>query len=96
VELWHAGAALRLAMSADGMGQTTYVLGPDMTLGTGTEAAGVQAAGTQATGVQAVVPMGCWQAAESLGAWSLVSCVVAQAFRFNGFELALPGWQPNG
>ena len=51
MELWHAGAALRLAMSADGVGETTYVLGPDMTLGTGTEAAGVQAAGVQANAV---------------------------------------------
>ncbi|WP_374544909.1 cupin domain-containing protein [Rhodoblastus sp.] len=41
---------------------------------------------------QAVVPAGGWQAAESLGAWTLVSCVVAPAFLFSGFELAPPGW----
>lgn len=38
--------------------------------------------------LQAVVPVGVWQAARSTGAWSLVSCVVAPAFNFNGFELA--------
>jgi uncharacterized protein len=41
-----------------------------------------------------VVPAGDWQAAEPLGAWSLVSCVVAPAFRFSGFELAPAGFSP--
>lgn len=41
-----------------------------------------------------VVPKGAWQAARSLGAWSLVSCVVMPAFSFGGFELAPPGWEP--
>jgi predicted cupin superfamily sugar epimerase len=77
--LWHAGAALRLAQSADGVGETDRVLGPDL------------ASGAQ---LQIVVPPGCWQAAESLGSWTLVSCVVAPAFQFSGFELAPPGWQP--
>lgn len=40
--------------------------------------------------VQAVVPAGDWQAARSLGAWSLVSCTVSPGFRFEGFELAPP------
>jgi len=44
--------------------------------------------------LQAVVPTGAWQAASSLGAWTLVSCVVAPAFDFAGFELAPPGWAP--
>lgn len=43
---------------------------------------------------QAVVPAGHWQAARSLGAWTLVGCTVAPAFRFEGFELAPPGWRP--
>jgi uncharacterized protein len=43
---------------------------------------------------QAVVPPFTWQAARSLGAWSLVGCTVAPAFEFAGFELAPPGWQP--
>jgi predicted cupin superfamily sugar epimerase len=35
-----------------------------------------------------------WQAAESLGAWTLVGCTVAPAFDFAGFELAAKGWSP--
>jgi len=42
--------------------------------------------------VQAVVPAGWWQAARSTGDWSLVSCTVSPGFRFEGFELAPPGW----
>jgi predicted cupin superfamily sugar epimerase len=38
--------------------------------------------------LQAVVPAFAWQAARSTGAWTLVSCIVAPAFRFEGFELA--------
>jgi uncharacterized protein len=41
-----------------------------------------------------VVPAHAWQSATSLGAWSLVTCVVTPAFEFAGFELAPPGWQP--
>jgi hypothetical protein len=37
---------------------------------------------------QGVVPAFAWQAARSTGRWSLVSCVVAPAFDFAGFELA--------
>lgn len=37
-----------------------------------------------------------WQAAESRGAWTLVTCVVAPAFSFEGFVLAPPGWAPGG
>jgi predicted cupin superfamily sugar epimerase len=44
--------------------------------------------------LQATVPVQAWQAARSLGRWSLVSCVVAPAFEFAGFELAPPGWSP--
>lgn len=43
---------------------------------------------------QAVVQPFEWQAAEPLGAWSLVACVVAPAFQFSGFELAPPDWRP--
>ncbi|MBF0325177.1 MAG: cupin domain-containing protein [Alphaproteobacteria bacterium] len=42
----------------------------------------------------AVVPAHSWQAAEPLGEWALVSCVVAPAFSFDGFEMAPPGWEP--
>jgi predicted cupin superfamily sugar epimerase len=44
--------------------------------------------------LQGTVPAQCWQEARSSGAWSLVSCVVAPAFEFAGFELAPPGWSP--
>ena len=43
---------------------------------------------------QAVVPRGVWQAARSLGAWTLVGCTVAPAFQFEHFEMAPPGWEP--
>lgn len=42
--------------------------------------------------VQKVVPSGWWQAARSLGDWTLVSCTVSPGFRFEGFELAPTGW----
>jgi len=35
----------------------------------------------------AVVPAGCWQAARSTGAWSLVSCCVGPGFDFSDFTL---------
>jgi hypothetical protein len=37
---------------------------------------------------QGVVPAGAWQAARSLGAWTLLGCTVAPGFDFAGFELA--------
>jgi len=43
---------------------------------------------------QGIVPPHAWQAASSLGAWTLVSCIVAPAFQFKGFELAPPNWSP--
>jgi uncharacterized protein len=43
---------------------------------------------------QVVVPAGTWQAARSLGDWTLVGCIVAPAFSFDGFELAQDGWEP--
>jgi len=43
---------------------------------------------------QAAVPAHAWQAAESLGDWTLVGCTVAPGFAFEGFELAPPGWSP--
>ena len=43
---------------------------------------------------QAIVPAGAWQAAESLGDWTLVGCTVAPGFEFERFELAPAGWRP--
>ncbi|UJX47432.1 cupin domain-containing protein [Xanthobacter sp. YC-JY1] len=75
---WHAGAPLKLRI-ADAGGKRDVMLGPDL------------AAGERPQGV---VPPFAWQAAESLGAWTLVGCTVAPAFDFSGFELAPPGWEP--
>jgi len=76
---WHAGAPLELGRSVDGVSAETLILGPAL------------AAGERP---QAVIPPGAWQAARSLGAWTLVGCTVSPAFRFEGFELAPPGWAP--
>lgn len=43
---------------------------------------------------QHVVRVGEWQAAEADRGWMLVACVVVPGFRFEGFELAPPGWSP--
>ena len=43
---------------------------------------------------QAVVPAHAWQAAESLGEWTLLGCTVAPGFAFDRFELAPPHWSP--
>jgi predicted cupin superfamily sugar epimerase len=43
---------------------------------------------------QAVVPRQAWQAAESLGDWTLVGCTVAPGFEFAGFDMAPAGWMP--
>ncbi len=81
VEIWHhyAGGPLRLALSADGQAVEHLILGPDV------------AAGQRP---QAVVPQGCWQAAEPMTGWVLVGCTVAPAFDFAGFTLAPAGWHP--
>ena len=83
VEIWHhhAGAPLALSLSEDGRASETLSLGPD--LGAGERP-------------QGIVPRDWWQSAVSLGAWTLVGCTVAPGFRFEGFELAPPGWSPSG
>jgi len=81
-EAWHfyAGAPLLLEIAASGSGAVTRMtLGPDL------------AAGERP---QAIVPAGAWQAAESLGAWTLAGCTVAPGFVFDRFELAPAGWRP--
>jgi len=80
-EIWHhyCGAALRLSLSADGIDAGHHRLGTDFDAG---------------ERPQIVVPTGCWQAAESLGAWTLVGCTVAPAFELSGFEMAPPDFSP--
>jgi uncharacterized protein len=82
VEVWHYYAGAPLALSiADADGTTVFQVGPDLT------------AGEQP---QVAVSAGAWQAAESLGDWTLVGCTVAPGFVFTGFELAPAGWEPEG
>lgn len=80
-EVWHfyAGAPLKLGIAPEGAARTDIVLGPDILAG---------------QRPQGVVPPHAWQAAESTGEWTLVGCTVAPGFRFSGFELAPPGWEP--
>lgn len=76
---WHGGGPLRLRLSENGEGQQERLLGMDL-------------AGGQMP--FALVPPGWWQAAEPVAGWVLVSCSVAPAFEFSGFEMAPPGWAP--
>ena len=81
VEIWHwyAGAPLELEIS-EGEGRIARVtLGNDLTSG---------------QRPQAVVPAQAWQAAQSLGDWTLVGATVAPSFEFFVFELAPKGWAP--
>ena len=69
--------------------------GAPLMLSMGVDEAGETLLGPDVLGgevVQAVVPAGWWQAARSTGEWTLVSCTVSPGFRFEGFELAPPGW----
>jgi predicted cupin superfamily sugar epimerase len=75
---WYAGAPLRLAIVEQGTIRTV-TLGPDL------------AAGQRP---QAIVPVHAWQAAESLGDWTLVGATVAPGFEYAGFEMAPPDWTP--
>ncbi|MDI3469279.1 MAG: cupin domain-containing protein [Pseudolabrys sp.] len=80
VEVWHyyAGAPLKLEI-VDGAKEMIVHLGPDVS----------------ADEIpQAVVPARAWQAAESLGDWTLVGCTVSPGFQFENFELAAPDWSP--
>jgi predicted cupin superfamily sugar epimerase len=77
--IWQAGAHLVLTISPDGGDAQARHLGPELGL---------------LQSPQLLVPRGHWQTATSLGRWTLVSCVVAPAFQFEGFEMASPGWRP--
>lgn len=79
-EIWHfhAGAPLELSMSPQNHGPAIpHRLGPDVLAG---------------DMPQLIVPAHYWQAARSLGGWTLVGCTVSPGFRFDGFELAPPGF----
>jgi predicted cupin superfamily sugar epimerase len=81
-EVWHyyAGAPLKLEIADTDHGPVPRLhLGPQLSAG---------------ERPQAVVPRHAWQAAESLGDWTLVGCTVAPGFEFAGFEMAPQGWTP--
>jgi len=82
-EAWHYYAGDPLALSiAAGSGDEAaqqHVLGPDLEAG---------------QRPQVIVALGDWQSATSLGEWTLVGCTVSPGFRFEGFELAEPDWEP--
>nr|WP_319391244.1 cupin domain-containing protein [uncultured Cohaesibacter sp.] len=79
VWFWQGGAPLELNLSKDGTGSETLSLGPDIMAG---------------QEPQGIVPRHVWQSARSLGSWTLVSCMVAPGFLFEGFEMAELGWTP--
>ncbi|HWT57788.1 MAG TPA: cupin domain-containing protein [Rhizobium sp.] len=83
VEVWHyyAGAPLSLHRSEDGTASETLTLGTNLSAG---------------ERPQAIVPANWWQAAESLGEFTLVGCTVSPGFEFSSFEMAPPGWTPGG
>ena len=80
-ETWHfyRGAPLRLSLVVGQGAPAHHVLGQDVEAG---------------QYPQIIVPPGVWQAACSLGAYTLVGCTVAPGFEFSGFELAPPDWVP--
>ena len=80
-EIWHFHAGAPLELRIADGAERRIVLGSDLSAG---------------QRPQAVVPTGVWQAARSLGAWTLVGCTVAPGFDFAGFELAPQGWSPPG
>jgi uncharacterized protein len=82
-EIWHwyAGAPLELKISTEGGRRERHRLGSDFASG---------------QRPQAIVPTRAWQAANTLGDWTLVGCTVAPGFEFAGFELAPNGWEPPG
>src|SRR4030081_805376 len=81
-EVWHyyAGAPLLLEIAEQaGAPIKRVTLGPDLAAGERPQAGG---------------GAGGWQAAGSLGDWTLVGCTVAPGFEFSGFELAPKDWMP--
>lgn len=76
---WHAGSPLSLTVSANGSDAESITLGSNILSG---------------QKPQFIVKKNWWQTAVSLGEWTLVSCVVAPAFSFSGFELAEENWKP--
>jgi len=81
VEIWHwyAGAPLQLEIAAAPGRVERVTLGGDILAG---------------LRPQAVVPPQAWQAAQTLGDWTLLGCTVAPGFDFAKHEVAPQGWSP--
>ena len=81
--LWHAGDPIDVSIAASDSEQLRTVrLGGRVTEG---------------EQPQLIVPRGHWQAAEPVegeAGFTFISCIVAPAFEFSGFELAEAGWAP--
>jgi len=80
VEIWHyyRGAPLELSIKPEGGELAHYVLG---------------AAIEKGERPQIIVPPHGWQAARSLGEYTLVGCTVAPGFLFETFEMAPPEFE---
>lgn len=79
-EIWHhyAGAPIELRIAVDETGPAVrHQLGPDFVAG---------------ERPQVIVPAHHWQSARATEGWALVGCTVSPGFRFDGFELAPPGF----
>ena len=80
VEVWHWYAGAPLVLEIAPRKQVERIaLGRDL------------AAGERP---QAIVPAHAWQAARTLGDWTLCGCTVAPGYDFSGFELAPKDWSP--
>jgi predicted cupin superfamily sugar epimerase len=81
VEVWHwyAGAPLQLEIAAAPGRVERVTLGGDISAG---------------LRPQAVVPPQAWQAAQTLGDWTLLGCTVAPGFDFARHEVAPQRWSP--
>lgn len=81
VEMWHwyAGAPLELEIAQSEGHIERVALGNDLASG---------------ARPQVAVPAHAWQAAQTLGDWTLCGCTVAPGFDFKSFELAPKGWAP--
>ena len=81
VEIWHwyAGAPLQLEIAAAAGRVERVTLGADISAG---------------LRPQAVVPPQAWQAAQTLGDWTLLGCTVAPGFDFARHEVAPQRWSP--
>lgn len=80
-EVWHfySGAPLELSISSSPEEVSKQILGPAL---------------DQGELPQLIVEPGQWQAARTLGDYTLVGCTVSPAFEFEKFELAPPDFEP--